>query len=512
MTEQPLLLGGRNNNEIQLNPDIQCDDMSNQIAERIKQEFKRLNVTVLAVAAVVLLLNGGVTWLIYRLLLDSTLVEWLPALGISVFSLALLTAVFYYVLDQYSVRIRRRTVKLVDDELRQMRITTNHSHALQSMASVMRATLSFERVVEEALDVCSQALEELGVARKSLVGAVFLYNGDQLIPVATRRFSQNDLAKNLNGDVGIVGKALKEAEITMIENPQRDPGLQQFIAFHPVKTGVCIPLRAGFQIFGAILIGSETSFSPENEHFALFGAVADQAVIALQNAQLYQRLEMEKQRIIEADEEARKELARDLHDGPTQTIAAIAMRVNFIRTLVQRDPAQALVELEKVEDLAKTTSKDIRGMLFTLRPLVLETQGLAAAVETVIKRLKETDNLNIKLVGADNAGLLNDSAQSVVFSIVEEALGNARKYSKANLIEIRFWQEENLFVAQVRDDGVGFDTDAVTRNYSSRGSLGMVNMQERAERIDGTLRLESQPNKGTKVILIVPLSKHGSHL
>ncbi len=104
---------------------------------------------------------------------------------------------------------------------------------------------------------------------------------------------------------------------------------------------------------------------------------------------------------------------------------------------------------------------------------------------------------------------LINAAQGVVFSIVEEALGNARKYSKANLIQVRFWQEDDLFVAMVRDDGVGFDTQDVNQDYSSRGSLGMVNMRERAERIDGSLRLESAPGNGTTVTLVVPLAKHG---
>ena len=269
------------------------------------------------------------------------------------------------------------------------------------------------------------------------------------------------------------------------------------------------PFTRRIQYFGAMVFGSDQEVTFDEDHFDLFYAVADQAVIALQSAQLFQELDAEKQRLIEADEAARKELARDLHDGPTQTIAAIAMRINFIRSLLNRDPKQALQELQKVEEMAKGTSKEIRGMLFTLRPLVLETQGLTAALETVMKRLRENDGLNVRLVGGEHGSLLDENAQTVVFSIVEEALGHARKYSKANQIEVRFWQEDNLFVVQVRDDGVGFDTADVNRDYSSRGSLGMVNMRERAERIDGSLRVESEPGRGTSVMLVVPLSKHG---
>jgi signal transduction histidine kinase len=486
--------------------------MSKNIAAKIKKEFQRLNWILVAVFLLLIIIMIAAFFVAYSLFLNVELGDWLPGLMIAGFTLFITLAFVYYLVDRYSERIQTTTTRSMDAELHHLRAANNRAKSLQSMASVMRATLSFERVVEEALDVCSLAIQEMGIPRQSLVGAVFLFNGDDLSPVATRRFSAVDIEKQLYGKRGIVGAALTQAEPVTTDQPRQDPELRQFIAFHNCLTAACIPLRAGFQIFGAIVIGSDTAVKFDEEHFELFNGVADQAVIALQNAQLYQRLNAEKQRIIEADEEARKELSRALHDGPTQTIAAIAMRINFIRSLLTRDPEQAMGELEKVEELAKQTSKDIRGMLFTLRPLVLETQGLGPAVETVINRLKETDKLNIRLVGGEQGVLLNDQAQGVVFSIVEEALGNIRKYAKASKIQVRFWQEDNLFVALVQDNGVGFDVEAVNHNYSSRGSLGMVNMRERADRIDGSLRLDSTPGHGTSVTLVVPLDKHGSHV
>ena len=124
------------------------------------------------------------------------------------------------------------------------------------------------------------------------------------------------------------------------------------------------------------------------------------------------------------------------------------------------------------------------------------------------RRYGEGDGIEMRLIGAENGNLLDKPAQVVVFAILEEALNNARKYAKATVIEVRFWQTEGLFVAAVRDNGVGFDTYDINRDYSTRGSLGMVNMRERAERIDGSLRVESSPDSGTTVTLVVPLDKH----
>jgi signal transduction histidine kinase len=481
--------------------------MAKDVTKILKREFRKLNGFTLGLFIIAFLIQAAVFILIVGKLQPGG--GYLMELVIASVTLLLVAVVSFSLIDNFSKRIPKMADALFNRELVQLRAANQRAQSLRAMASKMRATLSFEVVVEEALDVCSLALEEMGIPKKSLVGAVFLYKGLHLYPVATRRFIGNDVQQGVPGQSGIIGAALAQAEITQTNNPRKDPELTRFIAFHNTVTAVCVPLRAGFNIFGAMVISSDQEVTFDEDHYDLFYAVADQAVIALQNAQLFQELESEKQRLIEADEAARKELARDLHDGPTQTIAAIAMRINFIRSLLSRDPKQALQELQKVEDMAKGTSKEIRGMLFTLRPLVLETQGLAAAIETVMKRLRENDGLNVRLVGSENAGLLDENAQSIVFSIVEEALGNARKYSKANLIEIRFWQEDNLFVVQVRDDGVGFDTADVNRDYSSRGSLGMVNMRERAERIDGSLRVESEPGRGTSVMLVVPLSKHG---
>ena len=481
--------------------------MAKDVTKILKNEFKKLNRFTLGLFFVAFIIQAVIFILVVGKLQSGA--GYLTGLIVTSITLLLVAIVTFALIDNYSKRIPNMANNLFGGELTQLRAANHRAMSLRAMASKMRATLSFEVVVEEALDVCSLALEEMGIPRKSLVGAVFLYKGLHLYPVATRRFIGKDLQQGVPGQGGIIGAALAQAEITQTNSPRKDPELARFIAFHNTVTAVCIPLRAGFNIFGAMVIGSDQEVNFDDDHFDLFYAVADQAVIALQNAQLFQELDAEKQRLIEADEAARKELARDLHDGPTQTIAAIAMRINFIRSLLNRDPKQALQELQKVEEMAKNTSKEIRGMLFTLRPLVLETQGLAAAIETVMKRLRENDGLNVRLAGGENGNLLDENAQTVVFSIIEEALGNARKYSKANLIEVRFWQEDNLFVAQVRDDGVGFDTADVNRDYSSRGSLGMVNMRERAERIDGSLRVESAPGRGTSVMLVVPLSKHG---
>lgn len=486
--------------------------MTRSIVGTTQKERRRVNFFLIAIFLLAVVLQAGAIYLVMAMLLDMEMGSWLPVIAVSTLVLLLTSALVLLIIASATERLNAEIRRLFKQEMGHLQLTTKRAYRLQRMASTLRATLSFERVVEAALDVCSLELEELGASRQYLVGAVYLFRGAELFPVAMRGFVSGDDRRGIPGRAGIIAEAMANAEPVVSQDPRNDPELKAYVTFQTCVTAVCIPLRAGFQIFGVMVIGSGKPLELSPDHFELFSAVADQAVIALQNAQLYQQLTAEKQRLIEADEEARKELARDLHDGPTQSIAAIAMRINFVRSLVTKDPRQCLQELEKVEELAKRTAKEIRGMLFTLRPLVLETQGLTAAIETVMSRVQESDGLSTRLVGGEYGDLLSESAQSVVFSIVEEALGNARKYSEAKTVEVRMWQEDDLFVVRVQDDGIGFDTEDVNRDYNTRGSLGMVNMRERADRIDGSLRVESAPGQGTMVTLVVPLRKHGRRI
>ena len=115
----------------------------------------------------------------------------------------------------------------------------------------------------------------------------------------------------------------------------------------------------------------------------------------------------------------------------------------------------------------------------------------------------------MRLTGGDTGDLLNPQAQGVLFHIIEEAIGNARKHAQASSVDVRLWNEDGLVVTRIQDDGVGFDVDDVMTGYSSRGSLGMLNMRERAETIDGSIQVNSSPGKGTAITVVVPLDKQG---
>lgn len=394
-----------------------------------------------------------------------------------------------------------------EQESARLRAAREHARAIYEMASTLSATLNYKAVLDAALDVGVLGLREMGPNAR-LVSAVLLYdeNTHNLKVANARRLTRADMDKQIPGKRGVLGLALQQAEPVFASDAQRDPELRYFVAFQDSRSILCVPLRAGFENYGVLVFGSTLPNAFSEEHVELLTAIASQATIALQNATLYQNLLEEKERIIEVEEDARKQLSRDLHDGPTQSVAAIAMRINYIRRLLEREPDQVAMELQKVEDLARRTSKEIRHMLFTLRPLVLETQGLVPALRELAKKMEETHNQRVILEVQEGVEqYIDTNDQSVIFNIVDEAVNNARKHAVAECIWVRLARKEDYLLLEVEDNGVGFDVGEVDANYDQRGSLGMINLRERTELLDGTLRIESAEGKGTKIVVIAPI-------
>jgi signal transduction histidine kinase len=186
--------------------------------------------------------------------------------------------------------------------------------------------------------------------------------------------------------------------------------------------------------------------------------------------------------------------------------------VNLARRMMAKDVNEATNELVKIEELAHRTTKEIRHMLFTLRPLILESQGLNAALQAMAEKMRETFSQNV-LINVDENVLseMEMGKQGVIFYIIEEATNNARKHANAPHIWVRLRSfQKEVALLEIEDDGLGFDVAAVNKSYDKRGSLGMVNLRERSELVNGLLNMDSAPGKGTRVQVYIPLSEEAA--
>jgi signal transduction histidine kinase len=425
-----------------------------------------------------------------------------------------LGALFGFLGTQLMSRMRVRRQSWLDTEEKRRHIQSERLRAIYDLTSTLTATLSYRRVLDSALDLGYDALNENPdeSASDPLVSAVLLFRGGQLQVGSARRFTSADLRVTFPGSEGILKKVFDEGEPILSKDIGYDPELGRVIAFRTCTSSYCFPLRSGFNIYGAMVYAHPDPNYFSDDRRDMLDIIGRQAVVAIQNARLYQDLVEEKERMVEVHEEARKKLARDLHDGPTQSVAAMAMRINIVRRMVEKDSRGAVDELTKIEDLAHRTTKEIRHMLFTLRPLILESQGLGAALKAMADKMRETYSQNVVIsVDEPTAEKMEMGKQGVVFYIIEEAVNNARKHANAANIWVRLRPfQEGAALLEIEDDGMGFDVEAVNKGYDKRSSLGMVNLRERTELVSGLLNIQSALGKGTKVSVYIPLTEEAA--
>ncbi len=430
--------------------------------------------------------------------------------------LVVLGLVFGFLGRRLIVHMRRNRELWLDSEERRSAMQTERMRAIYELTSALSSTLSYKRVLESALNLSATALnpDPEQLLNDPLVGVVMLFNGGKLRIGSARRFTTADMRVTFDAAEGILKKAVDEGEPLFFKDIGYDPELGRVIALRNCTSGYCFPLRSGFNVYGVLLFAHPDAEYFSTERRNLLDIIGRQAVIAIQNARLYQDLVEEKERMLEIHEEARKKLARDLHDGPTQSVAAIAMRLNIMRRMISKDVKSAGEEVVKLEELAHRTTKEIRHMLFTLRPLILESQGLVAAIQAMADKMMETYAQKvIHNIDESITSQLEMGKQGVIFYIIEEAVNNARKHAAAETISVTLRQmEPGIALLEIADNGVGFDVKAVTEAYDKRASssLGMVNLRERAELVNGLFQIDSAPGKGTKVQVYIPLTEEAA--
>lgn len=210
--------------------------------------------------------------------------------------------------------------------------------------------------------------------------------------------------------------------------------------------------------------------------------------------------------VVSAEEATRKKLARDLHDGPAQNMSTIAMSLNNIRRFLEKDPPFVAKELEKMQELARQTNADVRHMLFLLRPLILETNGLGAALRVLGEKIHHIYGFKVHVeadLEAEEA--LIDRLQGTAFYIIEAAANNAGKHAQPTNLWIRLQKRDGYVIAEVQDDGVGFDAEFILSTSKQRGSFGIVNIHERAELIDAQVQITSVIGQGATIRVMIPV-------
>jgi two-component system sensor histidine kinase DegS len=206
-------------------------------------------------------------------------------------------------------------------------------------------------------------------------------------------------------------------------------------------------------------------------------------------------------RVLEARELERARLAQEIHDGPAQMIANAFFQVDYVERLMERDPRLARTELRYLREVMRRELADIRSFISQLRPPALGEVGLDGAIREAVGTLTASVALRSETTLDGRAERLTDMQQVVVLRVLQEALHNTRKHAGARTVTIATSEADGTWVLEVRDDGRGFDVDAIASR--GRQNFGLQFMRERAELVGGTVIVRSRPGAGTEVRLVI---------
>jgi two-component system, NarL family, sensor histidine kinase DegS len=207
--------------------------------------------------------------------------------------------------------------------------------------------------------------------------------------------------------------------------------------------------------------------------------------------------------ILEGQEEERKRIAMDIHDGIGQMLTSLKFQIESINP---KEVQKAESKISEIDQLIKQIIKEVRKVTFNLKPTVLGDYGLQAALNVFIQEIGKL--IDIKLIYKTEGELyrLPQKIENNIFRIIQEAINNAIKYSEAAVIEVILRQTENDLTIIVRDEGKGFDPKIVeARSINIESGRGFFNMYERTEYVNGRLEIVSDLDKGTTVMLTVPM-------
>jgi len=300
----------------------------------------------------------------------------------------------------------------------------------------------------------------------------------------------------INEDLLIEASQLHIGEILPVERGQRA------LCYAPLR--ISASRRAVVELVGM----SEKALDPW--HCKLFSTLMAQGSIALENADLYQRLARHREQLqqlvnalITAQEEERRMVAYDIHDGLLQYLVAARLLLHNYASMAEKSPENARGLLDAGMEQVATAISEGRRIIEGMRPTLLDDLGLEAAVRAIATSMAERAAWDLTLDMRLNDATLPPETEIAAFRIIQEALTNAYKYAQGKPVQVRLTIEKGALTMLVQDQGEGFELEGVNSDY---GHVGLVAMQERARLVGGFCTIASRPGEGVRVFARLPLN------
>jgi signal transduction histidine kinase len=373
--------------------------------------------------------------------------------------------------------------------------------ALYQGMTALGETLDPQRVLETALEGSAAVITSLGGQPERLVSAVLLFPEDQTQPrmlrvVAMQGLSTEDCAVELPGIAGLIGQAIREGETCLSKEVEGDPELVEFASLRSCTAFCCIRLGKS-PPDGILLYGYPEARFFTAERCQFLELLARQTWLALTNARRFRESQLKIDRILDFQELNRVEIARELHDGPIQSVAALAMRVSIARRLAARDTNSILDELAKIEAVARQATGELRQLLFRIHPQVLESQGLAAALQELGEKTRQVHNQRVQFqVEPEIQTRLDMNEQMAIFNLVDQVLREVGKKEELENIRVHLVAgSRGQAILEIDDDGLV--VKATGRNSIGSAAAGLDAIQHQVALLGGIVELDPKDGHGS---------------
>lgn len=210
-------------------------------------------------------------------------------------------------------------------------------------------------------------------------------------------------------------------------------------------------------------------------------------------------------KVIRAQEEERQRIAREIHDGPAQSMANVVIKTEICEKLIDRNIEKTKYELNQLKNIVRDCLKDVRKIIYNLRPMSLDDLGLIPTIQRFIINFENETQTNVDFSVSAKNEAIHSTIQLVVFRIIQEALNNIRKHAKASSIIIKLEIMGDFINMLIMDDGIGFDVESALKANKTESGYGLYIMKERVELLNGQIDIQSTIGMGTRIKSTIPL-------
>lgn len=389
---------------------------------------------------------------------------------------------------------------------------TKELSALNAVVTTISQSLNLDKILSDALSKILTVMEmEAGV------GHLLDEKADQLIIMVHRGLSPEYVQKigKLKPGENIAGRVVQSGEPIVVNDTMDNPETATMVGERgEFQAYISVPVKSKDKVIGALSLASyfPNKFEPETVHLLL--AMGDAIGIAVENARAAKKLEEANkvreqllEKLISAQEEERRRIARQLHDEASQSLAALAINLEGVADTLPPTYRDTRQKLDILKEQAIQTLGGIRNLALELRPSALDDLGLSVAIDWYAKDYLAKRGLDVKIEVIGPKTKLPSYTETMLFRIIQEALTNVVKHAEASQVRVQLQLSDSVAIVEVEDNGKGFDVEAALNREGVRRSLGIHGMVERATLLGGTFTIRSQPGEGTCLRVEVPLGR-----